>query len=345
MTAQLHPWDAPMMLADEACAGRDRRDLHLFIMRSGITLWCALLVSLHAIAQDGSSHRALGDSLMAAGRSSRAIPHYDAAIAEAPTAENLARRANAWLQMERLDKFLVDVEEALRLDSSHVQANHMRALFAYRAEDRHGALRLATRGLNAGATGEDRAKLLRVRGMALTDLRREKEAVVDLREGLQGAATDLEAMKAYARALDATGDHAGSLAVAERLCELEPKDIGNWINRGYELAQLGRHEEAVAIYGKAFEIDKDEPTARSNRAWSFLQLGRENEALADVERSLRAYPSNAFALRTRAMIRLRRGQREKACNDLSLARVLGNVADVDRLLKEHCEGGAPPADR
>ena len=282
---------------------------------------------------------------MAAGRSSRAIPHYDAAIAEAPTAENLARRANAWLQMERLDKFLVDVEEALRLDSSHVQANHMRALFAYRAEDRHGALRLATRGLNAGATGEDRAKLLRVRGMALTDLRREKEAVVDLREGLQGAATDLEAMKAYARALDATGDHAGSLAVAERLCELEPKDIGNWINRGYELAQLGRHEEAVAIYGKAFEIDKDEPTARSNRAWSFLQLGRENEALADVERSLRAYPSNAFALRTRAMIRLRRGQREKACNDLSLARVLGNVADVDRLLKEHCEGGAPPADR
>lgn len=299
------------------------------------------MLSVLASAQDGAAQRALGDSLVAVGRASRAIPHYDAAIAAAPNADNYAGRAGAWMAMERLDKFQLDADQALRLDSNHVKGNYLRALYAYRAEDRHGAVRLATRGLNAGASGADRDHLLVVRGMALSELRKEKEGVHDLREGLGASPTDLEAMKVYARALDAVGDNAGSLGIAERLCELEPKDIGNWINRGYELAQLGRHEEAVNVYGRAFDIDKDEPTARSNRAWSLLQLGREDEALADVERSLRSYPSNAFALRTRAMIRLRRGQRDKACNDLSLARVLGNVPDVDRLLKEHCEGGVP----
>ena len=87
---------------------------------------------------------------------------------------------------------------------------------------------------------------------------------------------------------------------------------------------------------EALGIDRDEPVALSNRASALMNLGRNDEALKDVDRSLRYYPANAYALRTRALLRLRKGLLEKACADLSLARILGGVEDVDALIQEHC---------
>ena len=127
----------------------------------------------------------------------------------------------------------------------------------------------------------------------------------------------------------------------EKLCTVEPNDIGNWTNRGFELTSLGRYEEALTIYGKALSMDKDEPTALSDRAFALMKLGRNQEALADVERSLKSYPSNAFALRTRAMLRLAKGEREKACSDLHLAHVIGGVPEVDQLIEKNCGGLQP----
>ncbi|HEY0977094.1 MAG TPA: tetratricopeptide repeat protein [Flavobacteriales bacterium] len=298
----------------------------------------ALFHGLSGLGQDAGRAIATGDSLMALGRPQKALAAYNAAVKATPSAASYSARARAWMELDRLDKYLGDVNEALVLDSMHVEANYQRALYAYRGEDRHAAERLATRGLER-ATGELRRKLLVVRGMARSELRRHAGAIADLREGLGERTDDRPALQALAASLDQAKDHEGSLRVMEILCAVAPDDIGNWTNRGYELAQLGRHAEALEIYAKALAMDKDEPTALSNRSWSLLQLGREDEAMADVERSLRGYPSNPFALRTRAMIRLRRGQREKACADLSLAKILGEVPQVDQLLKEHCDGG------
>ena len=88
-------------------------------------------------------------------------------------------------------------------------------------------------------------------------------------------------------------------------------------------------------------LDKDEPTVLSNRANALLQLGREKEALDDVQRSLRSYPANAFALRTRGILLSRKGEKEKACSDLNLARILGGVQDIDQLIEQNCSGITP----
>ena len=39
-----------------------------------------------------------------------------------------------------------------------------------------------------------------------------------------------------------------------------------------------------------------------------------------------------------ALFRLRRGEKLKACDDLSLAKALGDVPDVDQLIQENCAG-------
>ena len=44
---------------------------------------------------------------------------------------------------------------------------------------------------------------------------------------------------------------------------------------------------------------------------------------------------------SRRMLRLRRGEREKACEDLSVAKALGDVPELDQLLKDNCSTSSP----
>lgn len=282
-----------------------------------------------------------GDSLLRLEKPQKAVDKYTQAIDMEPSASNYSARARAWYQMERMDRFLLDTEKALKLDSTHAEANYQRALYAFRSEDYKMADRLCTRSLDHGAKGKLREQGLVLRGEARAELKRPKDAIADLKAGLGDRMDDLVAMKTLARMHDVLNDHAASLAILEKLCAVEANDIGNWTNRGFELSALGRYEEALSIYGKALTLDKDEPTALSDRAYALLQLGRNQEAMNDVEHSLRAYPSNAFALRTRALLRLAKGEREKACADLHLAHVIGGVPEVDQLLEKNCGGTQP----
>lgn len=306
-----------------------------------IPLSFLLLLASGANGQSVVHLIAEGDSLLAIDRPQKALDKYSEAVQLEPTATSYAARSRAWLYMDRMDRFLLDSEKALQLDSVHVEANMQRALYAFRSEDHVMAERLCSRALDHNAQSDLRRQCLLMRGQSRTELKKYKAAILDIQEGLGDRTDDTEAMKSLARAHDAAGDHAASLMVLEKLCTVEPYDIGNWTNRGYELSALGRHEDALAIYDQALKLDKDEPTVLSNRANALLQLGREKEALEDVQRSLRSYPANAFALRTRAILFSHKGEKEKACSDLNLARILGGVNDIDQLIEEHCSGIAP----
>ncbi len=314
-------------------------------MRNAIPTILLLLASAIGRAQPGSPFGPAaawlvveGDSLLRLEKPQKAVDKYTQAIEMEPSAGNYSARARGWYQMERMDRFLLDAEKALKLDSVHPEANYQRALYAYRSDDFRMTERLCSRALDHGAKNSLREQTLILRGEARAELKKTKEAIADLKAGLGDRTHDPVAMKTLARMHDAVKDHASSLAVLEQLSAIEPHDIGNWTNRGFELSALGRHEEALTIYGKALELDKDEPTALSDRAYTLYKLGRNQEAMTDVERSLRSYPSNAFALRTRALLRLAKGEREKACADLHLAHIIGGVPDVDQLLEKNCAG-------
>lgn len=299
------------------------------------------LLGTAAMAQDPSRLIAEGDSLLALERPQKALDKFTAAVDMAPSASTYSARARAWYRLDRMDRYLMDVEKALKLDSLHPEANFQRAMYASRSEDNVAVERYSSRALVHGAKEPLRYQLLILRGQARTETRDYAGAIEDLRSGLGDRTEDLPAMKSLARCYDAMGEHEASLHVLEKLCAVEPDDIGNWTNRGFELATLGRHEDALVVYGEALELDRDEPTALSDRAWSLLQLHREDEALRDVERSLKAYPANAFALRTRALLNLNKGLKEKACADLQLAHILGGVPDVDKLIDQNCAGVLP----
>lgn len=312
-------------------------------MKVELILACSMLLFSGACveAQDVQQLLHQGDSLLKADRPQKAADKFTAAIAKSPSAECYSARARAWFQMDRMDHFLLDAEKALKIDSLHIEANYQRALYAFRSEDYNTTERLTNRALNHGAKEPLKHQLTLLRGEARAELKKNVFAIQDLMEGLGGRTDDTQALKTLARLYDQVNDHAASLETLEKLCTVEADDIGNWTNRGFELTLLGRYDEALAMYAHALSMDKDEPTALSDRAYNYLKMGRETEALVDVEHSLKGYPANAFALQTRGILRAHKGDKEKACADLSLAKILGGVQDIDRLIKENCEGITP----
>ncbi len=288
-------------------------------------------------AQDLQSLLAKGDSLLELGKPQRAMDYYDKAVALGDNAAAYAGRAKAWYTMERMDRFVLDVEKALKLDSTMAEAHYQRALYAMRAADPEKAEYHAGKAVAHSKNAKLTAQAYLLRGEARADLGRAAPAIDDLERGLKGGIDDLEAMRTLARLYDSAGRHADALAVLERLCDIQPTDVGNWSNRAYELIMLDRTEEALPVIERALLIDKDEPVALANRAYIHLKMGKDQEAWSDVERSLRSYPANPHALRTRAILRLQKGEREKACEDLTLSRALGGAPEVDLLIKEHCD--------
>lgn len=278
------------------------------------------------------------DSLLDADKPQRALDVFDQAVKREATPATLLGRARAYQKLNRMERFVQDVDRALRLDSTNGEAHFQRGIYSLQANDSDRAEFHGERAIRYARSNHWKAKALNVRGEARAERKHYAEAAADLAEAWALGLEDITAMRTLARLYDGEGQYAESLKVLERLCELDPGDMGNWTNRANELNHLGRYEEAIAMADRALTSDKDEPFGLSHKAYALAKLERDSEAWPVLDRSLRNYPSNPFALRTRAILRLRKGDRAKACDDLSLAKALAEIPEVDRLLQEHCSG-------
>ncbi len=300
----------------------------------------------HMRAQDADTWAAHGDSLFALGKDKQAEDAYSKALSIAPNhVAALEGRIQISFKTEKLDRFILDVDKLLRLDTANYQGHLLRGTYSLYGEDNNLAEHHATRAVDHAPDVQSRARALLIRGQARAGFKRQGPAIDDLEEAFAAGIEDTRAMATLARLYESAGRHADALVLLEKLCELEPDELGHWSNRGFELIQLGRYDDALPVLEKALSKDKDEPVALSNRAYVHLMAGREKEALQDVERSLRSFPANPYALRTRALLRLRKGERAKACEDLTLAKVLGDIPEVDQLVKEHCATTPLPGGR
>jgi tetratricopeptide (TPR) repeat protein len=308
----------------------------MMLLRAALTLIAACLAALDGLSQNAAQLIERGDSLMNAGQPQRALASYNDAVKARPDAQAYVSRARARYALYQLDGFILDVEYALRLDSTLPEAHYLRAVYALRGQDAGRAVRHCNSAIAHGATGDLRQKVLLCRGEAQRDRGHDVEALEDLQQALGTDPRDVDGMTIMAELLDRNGRREEALVLLEKLCALEPDQVSHWTSRGYELAMLGRHEEAIKIFDRALAIEKDEPITLSDRAFSLMMLGREEEAMQDVQRSLRFYPGNAFALRTRGILHAHKGRSEEACRDLNFARLLGGVPDIDRLYDQYC---------
>lgn len=320
--------------------------MHVYRLRIplGIFLLSTLLLGTTAQAQNIDILITQGDSLLAEGKDGRALDLFEQALKLQKNADTYLARARALYQMNRMDRFLQDVERALKLDSTHAEAHYQRALYASRNASPPGVEHHSAKALTYSRDSVLIGKTLILRGLSRDGETRSAAAIEDLERGTRLIPDDTEGRRTLARLYDSVGRYEDALKVLSRLIELEPDDIGHWTNRAFELSQLERYGDAMGAVQQALLMDKDEPVALANRAYINLKLGHDKEAMTDIERSLRSLPGNPYALRTRALLRLRKGEREKACDDLTLAQLLAQIPEVDQLVLEHC-ASTPPRQR
>lgn len=306
--------------------------------RARLLLLPALLACAGLNAQSVMQLLIRGDSLLDADKPQRALEVFDQAVKKEVSVNTLLSRARAYYRLERWERFVQDIDRALRLDSTNGEAHFQRGIYSLRGNDSDRAEFHGARAIQYARSNHAKAKALNLRGEARAERKQYAAAIADLAEAWSLGLEDVVALRTLARLYDGEGQHAEALRVLVRLCELDPTDMGNWANRAHELNALGRYEEALPFTERALTADKDEPVAMSHKAYALTKLGRDDEAWAAVERSLRNYPSNPYALRTRAILRLRKGDRAKACDDLSLAKALAEIPEVDQMIAEHCAG-------
>ncbi len=293
-------------------------------------------------AQSYESLIGKGDSLLDLGKSLKAVSYYDRAIKAGAKAEGYSARARAWYELDRMDRFILDVETALDYDKNHPYAQFQRALYAMRSRDWSLAKTSCDRALKAGIVEQMVPQVRICRGEAMAKLGQIEAAIDDLRAGIDAGEMDVEAMRLLASLYHDIELHESAAQVLERLVALPEGDNGDRINLGYELALLGRHRDAINHYQIALQEDKNNPIAFSNYAYSLYKLGQNDKAMTYVNRSLRSQPGNPNALRTRGILRLGKGEVEKGCKDLYAAKIGGGeFKEIDQLIEQHCLGIKP----
>ena len=299
-------------------------------------LFCGGLSFSHA--QSFKSLIGKGDSLLEVGKSFKAVSYYEQAIEAGAQADGYSARARVWYALDRMDRFILDVETALDHNRNHPYAQFQRALYAMRSRDWSLAKASCDRAIKAGIGSAMVPQVRICRGEAMAELGNKEAAIDDLRAGIDAGTKDIEAMRLLASLYHEIKLHESSAQVLEKLLALPEGDLGDRINLGYELALLGRHRDAISHYRIALARNKKEPIALSNYAFSLYKLGKNEEAMAYVNRSLRSQPGNPHALRTRGMLRLSKNEKEKACKDLYAAKLSGSFKDLDQLINQHCFG-------
>ena len=77
-----------------------------------------------------------------------------------------------------------------------------------------------------------------------------------------------------------------SLEEANKILDLDPKDVHALTVKAWALGELGRHEEAIEWYDKVLEIEPKDVDALFNKAWALGELGRDEEAIECYDKEL-----------------------------------------------------------
>lgn len=85
--------------------------------------------------------------------------------------------------------------------------------------------------------------------------------------------------------------YAEALEVLQKVIALHPHRALAFVQAGYCLARLNRHEEALHSYERALQVASNYGEAHAYIGQAYYDLGRKREALESLNRAIRMKPS------------------------------------------------------
>jgi tetratricopeptide (TPR) repeat protein len=168
------------------------------------------------------------------------------------------------------------------------------------------ALAAADRGLalpsDLGNDGVMQSRLSQVRGLALCDLDRRREALASYDKGLELDSREPTLWQCKAAVLVELNREEEALDCFDRALEMLPGFGEAWRGRAFALTKLGRHEEAATAFVRAAESIPRDVEMLTQWAQSLTRQGRFTEALERTDRALEIAPRDHLAWLARANI-------------------------------------------
>ena len=112
-----------------------------------------------------------------------------------------------------------------------------------------------------------------------------------------------------------------ALVAADKIIELDSKNVGGWELRAWALWQLDRYEEMSAAADKIIELNSKNVGGWEHRAWALWQLDRYEEMLVAADKVVELNSKNVegWKLRAWALADLHRLEEAVACYDSIIA--------------------------
>jgi protein O-mannosyl-transferase len=261
------------------------------IWKDGETLWT------HALGYDDKIPTAYQNRALVY----RDRKNYDKAIADLnmslslkPSAASYNSRGKTYFDMNKTVEGLSDYNNALRLDSTLVEA-------------------WANRGAAFGQLG----KL--------------DSAMMDLSKALSLDSTHINALVNRGAALGAIGKREEAIYDLSRVIEIDPKHVNAIVNRSLTYREMGKNDLALADCDRYLAIKKDNPNVWIDRALLKRQLNRCAEAIADFSEAIKLNSFNGAYYVERAQCYRILGNRAQMQADVQTAKARG-VQNIDPLL-------------
>ncbi len=235
----------------------------------------------------------LAQAYRQSGELAKAGAELDRAIRLEPKRPELYR-TRAGLHRERgaPERALRDLEEAIRL------APRSQAALAARDQRERGLIHYRAKRYGEALAACDAALRLRpnepathrLRGEALLQLGRYREAIQALDHSLPGGKLDAEAYRQRALARSALGDSAGAVADCSLALAMRPDDGPLLVARGWAYLASEAPRLALHDFERAVELGPSTAEAYSGRGLARARLGEARAAADDAEESLRHGP-------------------------------------------------------
>jgi len=131
-------------------------------------------------------------------------------------------------------------------------------------------------------------------------------------------------------------EYAESLAVCEKVIELEPGDPRNWLKAANNLQCLGRCKESLPYCDKAIGLDPENPLSFVCKAISLAELGRVDDVISNCGVAISLSPCQDEALAYRGAAFAKRGLHELSLHVEYLGRgnKQGASATADQAIAE-----------
>jgi serine/threonine-protein kinase len=226
----------------------------------------------------------------------QAVGYWTCIIARQPcSAHAYSERANAWLELDRSDKALADLDMAVRIEPSNGLRYAERAGLLFLDKDRQeSALADITRAIEFDPNNHEYRML---RGIILGSSHREAAATDDMTAIVKadpdnGVARMMRGF--FGMIAVSNGDAQAStqamtdFAAAEK--SLGDEGAGLRLMQAVLLIQAGKLDEAAEMLSRCLDDDRDAPQVYQMRAEVYRTQGKHALALADLEASIRIAP-------------------------------------------------------